>query len=110
MTFDEGLAGRVGEILATRDGIVERRIFGSMGFFLNGNLAAAAGADGLIVRLGPDDAPEAIDEPGVQPFKPGDAKPMTGWVMVDLDAVADDAVLEEWVDAGVEFAATLPPK
>lgn len=109
MTYDEGLAQRVRDTVATRDGIVERKIFGSLGFFLNGNMAVAAHREGLIVRLGPD-AEKALEEPGVSPFKPGDSKPMTGWVMVDLDVVAEDDALSEWIDAGVDFAATLPPK
>ena len=109
MAYDEGLAERSRELLATRDGIGERRIFGSLGFFCGGNLAVAAGADGLIVRLGPD-AQKATEERGVSPFKPGDAKPMTGWVIVETAAVEDDAKLAEWVEAGVEFAGTLPAK
>lgn len=109
MAYDEGLAERIREVLATRDEIAERRIFGSLGFFVGGNMAVAAGADGLIVRLGPD-AEKATEEPGVSPFKPGEAKPMTGWVMVETGAVTEDDELEKWIDDGVAFAATLPPK
>jgi TfoX/Sxy family transcriptional regulator of competence genes len=109
MTYDEGLAQRVRDTVATRDGIVERKIFSSLGFFLGGNMAVAAHREGLIVRLGPD-AEKAVEEPGVNPFKPGDSKPMTGWVMVDLDAVAEDDALSGWIDDGMDFAATLPPK
>ena len=109
MTYDEGLAQRVRDTVATRDGIVERKIFGSLGFFLHGNMAVAAGREGLIVRLGPD-AERAVEENGVAPFQPGDSKPMAGWAIVDLEAVAEDEALSEWIDAGVDFAATLPPK
>lgn len=90
MAYDEGLAERIREVLATRDEIAERRIFGSLGFFVGGNMAVAAHADGLIVRLGPD-AEKATGEPGVSPFKPGESKPMTGWVMVDHAAIEETA-------------------
>jgi hypothetical protein len=33
---------------------------------------------------------------------------MKGWVFVSADAIADDASLSEWVDAGADYAASLP--
>jgi hypothetical protein len=35
---------------------------------------------------------------------------MTGWLLVAADAVADDQALQLWVDRGVAFVRTLPPK
>lgn len=35
---------------------------------------------------------------------------MTGWLLVDHAAVAGDDQLGEWVDRGVRFVRTLPPK
>ncbi len=58
MAYDEGLAERIRETVATRDGISERKLFSSLGFFVNGNMAVAAHAEGLVVRLDPDDGAE----------------------------------------------------
>ena len=33
-----------------------------------------------------------------------------GFVLVGGAAVADDAGLREWVDAGADFASSLPPR
>ncbi len=88
---------------------MERKIFGSLGFFLSGNIAVAAHGQGLVVRLDPADASKALDETGVSTFPPGNS-PMKGWVLVAFDAVAEDDELSEWIDAGLDFAATLPPK
>ncbi|MEU9082850.1 hypothetical protein [Streptomyces sp. NPDC048357] len=38
------------------------------------------------------------------------ARPMRGWVTVSGPALADDAVLDNWVTTAVAFADTLPPK
>ena len=109
MAYDEGLAERMRDTLATREGIAERQIFSSLGFFLNGNMAVAAHGQGLVVRLDPADGSKALEESGVSTFPPG-RSPMKGWVLVDLDAISEDEALSEWIDAGLDFAATLPPK
>ena len=41
--------------------------------------------------------------------RPG-AKPMKGFVLIDPEALADDAALAHWVDRGAERALELPPK
>ncbi len=35
---------------------------------------------------------------------------MAGWLLVDADAVQDDAELTKWVGRGRDYAAGLPPK
>lgn len=37
-------------------------------------------------------------------------RPMKGWVLVAAAALGSDDGLRRWVDQGVEFAASLPPK
>jgi hypothetical protein len=37
-------------------------------------------------------------------------KEMAGWLRVTAEAVADEKVLELWVDRGLAFARSLPPK
>ena len=37
-------------------------------------------------------------------------RPMRGWILVDPGVIADDEALAGWVDAGADFAASLPPK
>jgi hypothetical protein len=38
------------------------------------------------------------------------ARPMRGWVSVAPEGFATDDHFEAWVDRGVTFAETLPPK
>jgi hypothetical protein len=37
-------------------------------------------------------------------------RPMKGWLMVDPAGCTDDADLRRWVDRGVHYARSLPPK
>ena len=52
MAFDEALAGRNRRRLARRKNVEERRMFGGIGFLLNGNLLVGVWKESLVVRLG----------------------------------------------------------
>ena len=68
MAFSEALAERIRQRLARRKNVEERKIFGGVGFLLNGNLLVGVWKDSLCVRLGPDQAEEALLEPHVEEF------------------------------------------
>ena len=52
MAYDETLAARVRDALAGRETIVERQMFGGLGFLYHGNMCTGVRGDALIVRLG----------------------------------------------------------
>ena len=87
-------------------------MFGSLCFLVGGNLAVCARKEGeLLVRLDQEDAEKAITEEGVRVAEMGPQKRrMKGWVFVSADAIAEDASLSEWVDAGADYASSLPRK
>ena len=102
MAYDEELADRVRNVLEARSDVSERKM-------LAGNLAAGVLGEDLIVRVGPDDHAAALAEPGVREFD-FSGRPSKGIVFVEPDQVRDDGGLARWVDAGADFAASLPPK
>jgi len=109
MAYDEALADRVRAVLAPREGLSEREMFGGIAFMLAGNMAVGVIGDDLLVRLGKDDAERALTEPHVRPMD-FTGKPMKTTVYVDPNGTAGDSELASWVDAGAGFAASLPPK
>ena len=64
MAFDESLAARIRDALARKKGVEEKKMFGGVGFLLNGNMLVGVWKDSLIVRLGSDEGDEALREPG----------------------------------------------
>lgn len=109
MAFDESLADRIRDILAPRAELTERRMFGGIAFMIGGNMACGVIGDDLMVRLDPADVERALGEEYVRPMD-FTGKPMKGAVYVDSGGTADDKALASWVEAGADFASSLPPK
>jgi TfoX/Sxy family transcriptional regulator of competence genes len=109
MAYDELLAGRVRDAFVGREGVTERRMFGGVGFMLNGNMCVGVLQDELIVRLGPEQGDRALDEQHVRPFDLT-GRAMTGWAVVAHDGIAGDEQLERWVDRAVGYVSALPAK
>lgn len=109
MAYDEDLAERINLILEDMNlpNLIEKRMFGGVGFMLSGNMACGVYQQYLIVRVGPHAYQDALAKPGSKVFDIT-GRPMTGWVMVSGSAIADDGSLQEWVEQGVEFAKSLP--
>ena len=66
MPFDEALAARIRDTLARRKNVEEKKMFGCICFFLNGNALVGVWKDALIARLGPDEGEAALREPHVE--------------------------------------------
>jgi TfoX/Sxy family transcriptional regulator of competence genes len=109
MAYDEKLADRIRDQLASRSDVTERKMFGGIAFMVGGNMACGVLGEDLIVRLGDEDGERALAEGGVRPFD-FTGKPMRNIVYVSPERTSDDDGLSEWVDAGAEFASSLPPK
>lgn len=109
MAFDEALAERVRDALAPRADLTARKMFGGLAFMIGGNMALGVLGDELMVRLGPEDAERALAEPHTRPME-FTGKPIKGMVLVDSAGTEADEDLGAWVDAGADFAASLPPK
>lgn len=109
MAFDEDLAERVRELLSVRAGYSERRMFGGIGFMLQGNMAVGVIGDDLMARVGAAAHDEALARAHVRQFDMT-GRPMRGWVVVDAAGLADEVDLVDWVERGAAYAESLPPK
>jgi TfoX/Sxy family transcriptional regulator of competence genes len=111
MAYDEQLAARVRELIEARPGVVERKMFGGLGWMIGGNMAVGVMRnDELVVRIEPEESEAALREPHVHEFGRPGRKAMTGFVLVEPEGVEDDAELARWVDVGAARAASMPPK
>lgn len=106
MAYDRELVERLHARLAGEPGLVEKRMFGGVGFMVSGSLTVAAMSDGaLLARVGRDAAPGLVG-PGVEQMAM-QGRPMTGWLRVSADVCDDDTALDEWVRRCVDFVGTL---
>ena len=109
MAYDERLAERVREVLSGVDDVAELKMFGGLCHTVHGNMAVGVIRDDLLVRLGPDEADAEIGEPGVRAMEVG-GRTSRGFLSVGPVATGSDAALRAWIDRGVAYASSLPPK
>ena len=110
MAFSEVLAERIRQQLARRKNLEEKKMFGGVGFLLNGNLLVGVRKDSLLVRLGPEQSDEALREAHVSEFSITGRGTMKGWVVVSLEGVETDDQLSVWIQRAVTFVGKLPAK
>jgi hypothetical protein len=110
MAYDEDLADRIRELIASEPDVGEMRMFGGLAFLIGGNMAvAASGQGGLMVRVDPDATETLVAEPHARPFEMR-GRPMDGWLRVDDEGLQTEEDLAPWVERGVAYARSLPPK
>ena len=91
-------------------GLVEKKMFGGLGFMLNGNMLVGTTAKGaLLVRIDPERMDEALKRPGAYAMHMG-PKLMTGFIAVEPDALTDAAAIKDWIAYARAYVKTLPAK
>ena len=106
MAYDEELAGRIRDLIPKEPRLTEKKMFGGLAFLVGGNMAvAASGQGGLLVRVDPAQSDALVAASSARPMEMR-GREMAGWLRVD----PSDDELAAWVDRGVSFARSLPPK
>jgi TfoX/Sxy family transcriptional regulator of competence genes len=110
MAYDEELAERVRELVVGESALSEKKMFGGLAFLVGGNMAvAASGNGGLMVRVDPA-ASDTLVSTTAATVMVMRGRAMSGWLHLDTSAVGAAGELEEWVERGVSYARSLPPK
>src|SRR3990170_1819093 len=109
MAYDEKLADRIRAVLSAHNGLSEKRMFGGIAFMLRGNMCCGLVKDDLVVRVGPEHYEKLLAEPHARPME-FTGRPMRGFVYVGPDGYRSEQALAKWVERGVDFAVSLPPK
>jgi TfoX/Sxy family transcriptional regulator of competence genes len=110
MPYDQNLAVRIRAALNLHQDIIEKKMFGGVGFMLHGNMACGVQGVDLIVRVGVENNDIALTRPFVRPFMAMPRKPMAGWILVAPEGILNDEDLQHWVEQGIEYALSLPEK
>ena len=109
MAYDEELADRIRDVLAGRERVEERKMFGGIAFMVGGHMTVGVVKDELMARVGADGENEALAQPHARTMD-FTGRPMTGFVFVSAERVATEEAVRPWVERCLAFVATLPPK
>jgi TfoX N-terminal domain len=117
VAYDEDLANRIRELIASEPDVSEQTMFGGLVFLVGGRMSVAAGGQGsLVVRVDPEDTDVLLAKPHAHPFEMG-GREMPGGVPFVQDfasnyTLRDGLVVEghlfvSWARARTRPAATL---
>ena len=108
MTAQDELARTVRSVLHGAGTITEKKMFGGIGFMLDGNLVAGVSTRGLLVRVGAQRQGDVLRLPGARLMEMR-GKVMPGYVRID-PAAATNAHVQTSIGAALAFVRMLPAK
>jgi len=110
VAYDEHLAQRIRELVAAEPGLTEKKMFGGLAFLIRGHMAiSASGQGGVLVHADPAQSDELIAG-GKATVAVMQGREMPGWLRVAAEHLVTDDDLAPWVEIGLGYARSLPPK
>jgi TfoX/Sxy family transcriptional regulator of competence genes len=110
MAYDQALAERIRELIASEAGVTEQKMFGGLAFLIGGNMAvAASGQGGALVRVDPERSDAIVASSNARPMEMR-GREMAGWLRVASEDLRTKRQLAKWVTLGASYARSLPAK
>lgn len=110
MAYDLKLAERI-RVEVQGLPVIEKKMFGGVGYLLHGNMACGIIETDLIVRVPAAEYETHLKKAHVKLFSMQNGpRAMKGWIMVEPAGYKTARQLAHWIKTGVDFALTLPPK
>ena len=100
---------RVRAALAGVPQVKEKKMFGSVGFMVRGNLCVTARSTRIMCRIDPVTHAAAVKRKGCRTVVM-EGRSYSGYVYVDASALATDRALSYWVGRALAFNRTLQRK
>lgn len=109
MPYSEQMADTIRADLGPVPGLSEKKMFGGLCFFINGNMLGGVGKDGALFRPGKPAEAAALALQGVTPMVMGGRR-MGGFIRLANDQFEDDSIRTQLVEMSLANASSLPPK
>ncbi len=109
MAYNDALTQRVRELLAGTPAVEEKKMFGSVGFIINGKLAMGVGDHEdhiMMVRVGPEEYESALQKAGAGPAIMR-GREQKGYVFLLNEAITSPESLKQWIDAALRYNKNL---
>ena len=109
MPYNLDLEYRIEQLTSRLGDISKKKMFGGVGYLINGNMCFGIHKEYLIIRTSIEKANDLLKVEDVKPFDIT-GKPMKGWIMVSPDYVETEEKLLELLEQGITFVKSIPPK
>jgi hypothetical protein len=110
LPYNQNLVESIRINLEDHTSIIDKKMFGGVGFILLGNMTCEVLGNDLITHIGIENNDLALSQPFVrQCFAPG-GKPLASWVLVSQERLETDRDLQQWIELGYNYASTLSEK
>jgi len=110
MAYNEKSAERLRKVLTDVANVSERKMMGGLIFMVNDHMCCGITGDSLMVRVGPDAHESVLKEKYAGPLDIGGGRQPKAFVCVEPEGFRGKKALCSWVNRGIEFVGTLPPK
>jgi TfoX/Sxy family transcriptional regulator of competence genes len=109
MAYNLDLEDRIDRLSTRLGNVSKKRMFGGVGYLMNGNMCFGIHQESLILRTSHQKAVELMESEYFTPFDIT-GKPMKGWVLVSPDVLETDDQLLDLLSLSIDFVRTLPEK
>ncbi len=106
MPYNEEIEARIKKVVSKWKDTGDKKMFGGVCQLLSGNMFCGVYKDFLILRLGEENAREALSLPFIRPFDIT-GRPMKGWVMVEKEGFKGNHELRAWLNKARKYVRTL---
>ncbi len=109
--MDKELEERIDGLVASMP-VRRKKMFGTSSWFMESNDQMLAGVwgDGVMVRVGQDEAQRLIERCDAESFDPMGGRPMREYVYLNAEQISEDIELTRWLETAAGFASTLAIK
>ena len=109
MAYNTKLEEKIDDAVEQWKDMEKKKLFGGLCWLLKGNMAFGIHKDFLIVRMDKEQGEKSLKDKNVEPFAIT-GRPMSGWIMVKETGWKSQAGLAKWINAGRNYARSLPEK
>ena len=109
MAYNLDLEDRIDKLQSQLGPIEEKKMFGGVGYFHNGNMCFGIHKESLVLRTSKENAEELLKNENISIFDIT-GRSMKGWLLISPDILETDEELLNILKEGLDFAASLPKK
>ncbi len=109
MPYNLKLEQRIDKLTDQLGIFTKKKMFGGVGYLLNGNMVFGIHKESLIIRTSPDKAEECLTNDSIRVFDMT-GRPMKGWLLVSDEILGTEEQLLYFLSLAVNYVNALPKK